>query len=158
MGNATPARAADPVCAFLQSGLRFADPVTLVFQPLPDHFVVLIEGRDQRLVEQVNGTRLSLVGRFGSPSSDQRRHAPTQRTFLTEEFIERQAMRGHGVLLPERPIASALGMVYRIPRRRRMASRERTRHSNTPDRPCGMPSRSPIRRSLNTSGIRPSRS
>ncbi len=83
MGNAAPAGAADPVSAFLQSGSRFGEPVTLVFQPLPDRLVVLIEGGDQRLVEKVNGTRLGLVGSFGPPPPDQRRHSPTQLTFLT---------------------------------------------------------------------------
>jgi len=63
---------------------------------------VLIEGGDQRLVEKVNGTRLGLVGSFGPPPPDQRRHSPTQLTFLTEEFIERQSMRGTMKANPKR--------------------------------------------------------
>jgi len=86
MGNAAPAGAADPVSAFLQSGSRFGEPVTLVFQPLPDRLVVLLEGGGQGAVEKVDGRALGIG--LGSPSPHQRRHSPAQRAFLVQEFIE----------------------------------------------------------------------
>jgi hypothetical protein len=60
--------------------------VALVRQPPPDHLVVLLEGGGQGAVEKVDGRALGIG--LGSPSPDQRRHAPAQRTFLVQELIE----------------------------------------------------------------------